>query len=204
MADQTGETGIFGDKPIALIPADSGDLYVADQQAMAFYDAYPGLTPDWAQDRLLWSWMTHFVWHRYSLGRWKAPTGNKTSWVLTHWFAESLPIIRKYNTASRTWWIAHIATTASSNSNGAFTKQESLDHFSTHPRHYHNLMDSDLSKHPVVMAELVRALMNEAQGISGVGSDQLWKRMNLASGIVLFDAMPRETIREHIAKSSTT
>ena len=198
--DQTEGTGIFCDSPPILTPVEQGDPSLADRQALAFYQAVPSLTPDWAQDRLVWSWVTHFVLHHYTLGRWKAPAGNKTNWVLRHWFAEGLPIIRKYNTGSRTWWIAHISTLAGSNSRGAFSKEEALEHFATHPRHYHNLMDWDLSKHPVVMAEIVRALMGDAQGISGRGSDEIWKRMNLESGILLFDAMPREAIREHISK----
>ena len=198
--EQTESTGILCATPPILVPVEQGDLNLADRQALAFYQAIPGLTPDWAQDRLVWAWMTHFVMHSYTLGRWREPTGNATTWVMRHWFAEGLPIIRKYNTASRTWWIAHIATIAGTNSGGAFSKEEALEHFATHPRHYHNLMDSDFSKHPVIMAEIVRALMHDAEGISGRGSDEIWKQMNLESGILLFDAMPREAIREHISK----
>ena len=198
--EQTESTGIRCDNPPVLTPVEQGDLNLADRQALRFYQALPGLTPDWAQDRLVWTWMTHFVMHSYTLRRWREPTGNVTNWVLRHWFAEGLPIIRKYNTASRTWWIAHIATIAGTNSGGAFSKEEALEHFASHPRHYHNLMDNELSRHPVVMAELVRAFMTDAQGISGTGSDEIWRQMNLESGVLLFDAMPREAIREHIVK----
>ena len=50
----------------------------------------------------------------------------------------------------------------------------------------------------MVCAEMLLALMTEARGISGVGSDQIWKRVNLTAGTLLLDAMPREQLRELI------
>ena len=59
-------------------------------------------------------------------------------------------------------------------------------------------MNYNISRNPLVLAEFTRSLLNEAEGISGIGSDQIWKRMNLAAGIMLLDTMPRETLRSHI------
>ena len=106
--------------------------------------------------------------------------------------------LRQNNTASRTWWIANTAIKAAKASGGAFTEEEAINHFANNPRHYHNMMDSNFSRHPVVCAEMLLALMTEAKGISGVGSDQIWKRMNLAAGTLLLDSMPREQLRERI------
>ena len=73
-----------------------------------------------------------------------------------------------------------------------------MDHLAHYPRHYHNLMDSNFSRNPVVGAEILRALMNEAKGMSVIGSDEIWKRLNLDAGMLLLDALPRESIRERI------
>ena len=196
--NQTTGTGIFGHAPIHLEPVTSGDLNEADRQALDFYEAYSDLRPAKAQDHLMWGWISHFVLHKYSLGRWRASTGNVPNWIRRHWFANSLGVIRKYNTASRTWWIAHTATTAGANSAGAFSKHEALEHFATHARHYHNMLDSGFSRNPVVLAEFVRVLMSQADGVNTKGLDAIWKRMNLASGILVFDAMPRDAIRLHL------
>ena len=113
-------------------------------------------------------------------------------------YANESEALRRTNTASRTWWIAHTSIKAAKVSGGAFTEESAMDHFANHPRHYHNMLNSKFSRHPMVCAEMLLALMTEAKGISGVGSDQIWKRLNLASGILLLDAMPREHLRERV------
>ena len=194
------DTGINSDRPVALTPVQSGPANRADRQALSFYRSMPDMTPNAATDSLMWTWMTHFRLHAYSIKRWRLQ-GDLINHIKNHWFVgNEADALRQNNTASRTWWIANTATKAAKASGGAFTEEEAIAHFANNPRHYHNMMDSNFSRQPVVCAEMLLALMTEAKGISGVGSDQIWKRMNLAAGTLLLDAMPREHIRERVSR----
>ena len=198
VANFSEDTGIFSDRPIELTPVQSGPANRADRQALGFYHSMPDMTPSAATDGLMWTWMTHFRLHSYSINRWRLQ-GDLTNYIRNHWFVgNESDALRQNNAASRTWWIAHTAIKTAKASGGAFTEEEAMNHFATYPRHYHNMMDSNFSRHPLVCAELLLALMTEAKGISGVGSDQIWKRMNLDAGPLLLDAIPREYLRERI------
>lgn len=198
VTDYTENTGIFSIRPIALEPEVSSPLNRADRQALGFYHSLSGMTANTATDGLMWTWMTHFPLHQYSLGRWR-PQGNLSNFIRTHWFVgNETDALRQNNTASRTWWIAHTAVVAAKASAGAFTEEQAMEHLANNPRHYHNMMDSNFSRHPMLCAELLLALMTEAEGIKSASTDQIWKRMNLAAGTLLLDAMPRDEIRERI------
>ena len=199
VTDYKEDTGIYSDHPICLNPVQSGPPNRADNQALDFYRSIPNVTPSVATDSLMWTWMTHFRLHSYSIRRWRLQ-GELTNYIRNHWFVgNESDALRQNNTASRTWWIANTAIKAAKASGGAFTEEEAISHFANNPRHYHNMMDWNFSRHPLVCAEMLLALMTEAKGISGVGSDQIWKRMNLAAGTLLLDAMPREQLRERIS-----
>ena len=192
------ETEFYSNCPIQLTPVQSGPLNRADRQALDFYHSIPNMTASAATDGLIWTWMTHFRLHSYSIKRWPRQ-GDLANYIRNHWFVRNEAVaLRQNNTASRTWWIAHTAIKAARASAGAFTEQAAINHFANNPRHYHNMMDSNFSRHPVVCAEMLLALTTEARGISGVGSDQIWKRVNLTAGTLLPDAMPREQLRELI------
>lgn len=198
ISDYAEDTGIFATRPIALTPADSGPPNRADRQALGFYYLFDGMTPSAATDGLMWAWMTHFPLHSYSIRRWRRQ-GNLSNHVRTHWFVgNESDALRQNNTASRTWWIAYTAIMAAKASAGAFTEEQAIEHFANNPRHYHNMMDSNFSRHPMLCAELLLALMTEAAGIKSTSADEIWKRLNLAAGTLLLDAMPREQIRERI------
>ena len=198
VTDYAEDTGIFSSKPIALQPETRSPLNRADRQALDFYHSLNGMTPNAATDGLMWTWMTHFPLHSYSVGRWRRQ-GNLSNHVRTHWFVgNESDALRQNNTASRTWWIAHTAITAAKTSGGAYTEEQAIQHFANNPRHYHNIMDSHFSRHPMLCAELLLALMTEAEGIKSASTDEIWKRMNLAAGTLLLDAMPRDQIRERI------
>lgn len=198
VADYTEDTGISATHPIALTPEATGPPNRADRQALDFYYSLSGMTASNATDGLMWTWMTHFPLHSYSIGRWRRQ-GNISNHVRTHWFVgNESDALRQNNTASRTWWIAHTAIMAAKASAGAFTEEQAMEHFANNPRHYHNMMDSNFSRHPILCAELLLALMTEAAGIKSTSSDEIWKRMNLAAGTLLLDAMPRQQIRERI------
>lgn len=196
--DITEETEFYSTCPIELTPVQSGPPNRADRQALDFYHSMPTMTASAATDSLLWAWMTHFRLHSYSIKRWRRQ-GSLANHIRNHWFVgNEADALRQNNTASRTWWIAHTAIKGARASAGAFTEEQAVNHFANNPRHYHNMMDSNFSRHPVVCAEMLLALMTEARGISGVGSDQIWKRVNLTAGTLLLDAMPREQLRELI------
>ena len=192
------ETGLFSDRPIDLTPVQSGPANRADVQALDFYHSMPDMTPSAATDGLMWTWMTHFKLHSYGIRRWRLQ-GDLVNYIRNHWFVgNESDALRQNNTASRTWWIANTAIKSARASGGAFTEEEAIVHFANYPRHYHNMMDSNFSRHPMICAELLLALMTEAKGISGVGTDQIWKRMNLSAGTLLLETMPRELLRERI------
>ena len=198
VTNYTEDTGIFATSPIALKPEAASPLNRADRQALGFYLSLDGMTANAATDGLMWTWMTHFPLHAYSVGRWRRQ-GNLSNHVRTHWFVgNESDALRQNNTASRTWWIAHTAIMAAKASAGAFTAEQAMEHLANNPRHYHNMMDSNFSRYPMVCAELLLALMTEAAGIRSTSSDEVWKRLNLAAGTLLLDAMPRHQIRERI------
>ena len=198
VTDYTEGTGIFATSPIALQPEATSPLNRADRQALEFYRSLDGMTANAATDGLMWTWMTHFPLHSYSVGRWRRQ-GDLSNHVRTHWFVgNESDALRQNNTASRTWWIAHTAVMAAKASAGAFTEEQAIEQFANNPRHYHNMMDSNFSRHPMLCAELLLALMTEAAGIKSASSDEIWKSMNLAAGTLLLDAMPRHQIRERI------
>ena len=198
IADYAVETGMQSTRPIALTPVENGPPNRADRQALDFYRSMPDMTPHSATDTLMWTWMTHFKLHTYSIKRWRLQ-GDLKNHIRNHWFVgNESDALRQNNTASRSWWIAHTAIKAAKASGGAITEEEALIHFANNPRHYHNMMDSNFSRHSLVAAELLLALMTEAKGISGVGSDQIWKRLNLSAGTLLLDAMSREHLRDCI------
>ncbi len=201
ITDYAEDTDIYFDRPTNLIPVSTGSRHRADRQSIDFYRSLIGMTPRAATDPLMWTWMTHFKLHAYGIERWPIYSPKLTNHVLTHWFVgNEADAIRQNNTAGRTWWIAHTAIKAAGASGGAFSEKDAIEHLAEYPRHYHNMMDSNFSRHPLICAELLRALLTEAKGISGIGSDQVWKRLNLTAGTLLPDAMSREQIRQLIKR----
>ena len=194
-------TGITASRPISLCPVRSDNRNQADRQAMDFYHALEGITPARATDPLMWSWMTHFKLHDYSLERWRRTKTTKLpDYIKAHWFADNQSsAIWNSNTAARTWWIAHTAIKAADASAGAFTAQAALDHFAKFAVHYHILIRSAVMRSPVLLAEFVRALLNEGRGIKAeAGARELFQRINLEAGTQLLEVLPRDEIRAMI------
>lgn len=201
VSEPTEETGIAANRPIALEPVSDGPPNRADKQALGFYDSLIGMTPNAAADERMWAWMTHFKLHSYGLKRWRRQSNtNLSNYVRDHWFISTQSsALWESNTASRTWWIAHTAVKAAGASGGAFSAQEALNDFAEFAGHYHRLMDYNYTRHPVVLAELVRVLLNEAQGIQAdKGVYALTRRLNLLAGTLLLDTLPREVLRSRI------
>ena len=194
-------TGITTSSPISLQPVSSKNRNQADHQAIGFYQALEGMNPARATDQLMWSWLAHFKLHAYSLERWRRTKTTKLpDYIKAHWFAENQhSAIWNSNTAARTWWIAHTAIKAADSSAGAFTAQEALDHFSKFAVHYHILIRSAVMRSPILLAEFVRALLNEGQGIKAeAGGMELFRRINLEAGTRLLEVLSRDEIRATI------
>ena len=196
------ETPITTDRPIALTPvAEGGIPNRADRQALAFYRSLDGMNPGKATDERLWAWMTHFRLHAYSLKRWRRPSGiNMQNYVRSHWFSSgSTDALWRHNTASRTWWIAHTAVKAAQGSAGAFTAEDALNLFADTAVFYHIPMYYNFTREPVILGEVVRAILNEAQGISAEkGMYAILRGLNLMGGTQLLALLPRELLRERI------
>ena len=138
--------------------------------------------------------------HSYSLERWRRQANTDlASYVVDHWFVENRSdSLWKNNTASRTWWLAHVASKAAAGSAGAFTARESVDHFASHAEHYHAIMKVNVLRHSSILGEFVRALLTGATGIKDTGVYELLGRMNLNAGTRFLDLLPREELRDLI------
>ena len=154
------------------------------------------MSPIRATDERLWAWMTHFRLHAYGLKRWRRPSNlNLQNYVRSHWFSSgSTDAFWRHNTASRTWWIAHTAIKAAGGSAGAFTAEEALKVFADTAVFYHIPMYYNFTREPMILAEVVRAILNEAEGINAEkGMYALLRELNLMGGTQLLPLLPRET-----------
>ena len=192
--------GVTFESPISLAPVERGPPNRADRQALDFYDSLTGMTPETATDENVWVWMCHFRLHAYSIGRWRRTAStNLSQYVKAHWFSDSSgQEFRMRNTAARTWWIAHTAVKAASASGGAFTAQQALAHYARNAVHWHLLMKDQFSRSSLMLSELTRVLLNEAQGISAEkGFRAVLRALNLESGTRVLDALPRQNAQRY-------
>ncbi|MCY4578426.1 MAG: DUF6339 family protein [Chloroflexi bacterium] len=202
--DYAKDATITTTRPISLtmdgIPPRNDTLNQADRQALDYYHAFDGMDPKQATDELLWAWMTHFRLHRYSLGRWRRTHSVKNlyNYVRDHWFVkDSGGGLWQHNTASRTWWIAHIANKAAAASAGAFTAEDALEIFSLRPTFYHAIMRYSFARHPVVLSEVVRAILVEMEGVKAEdGIYALMGSLNVAGGTRMIEMLPRPNLRK--------
>ena len=201
VSDYLEETGVFSDRTIELTPVVSGPSNRADRQALSFYRSLEGMSPRLALDERMWAWMTHYRLHAYGLKRWhRAKNTNLPNYVRAHWFRNgSADALWRHNTASRTWWIGHIAIRAAEGSAGAFRADAALRAFSDTAVFYHLPMYYNFTREPMVLGEIVRAILNEADGIKAEeGLYALLKELNLMGGIQLLSMLPRMKLRERI------
>ena len=171
----------------------------ADEQALGFYQALSGLSPAQATDHLLWSWLAHFQLHTYCIERWPLRSSDPTRHIRQHYFLSDHSLgLFQMNVASRTWWLAHIALKAAEGSGGAFSADQVVRYFADHAQHYHTIVMRESLRNPMVLAEFVRALLNGALGINNEGVKALWRKLNLYSGGLLLEAIPRSELRDRI------
>ena len=196
------ETEITTNRPIALTPvADGSSPNRADRQALDFYRSFDGMNPRQATDERLWAWMTHFRLHAYGLERWRRPANvNMKNYVRSHWFSSgSTDAFWRHNTASRTWWMAQTALKAAQGAAGSFSAADALRAFADTASFYHIPMYYNFTRDPMILGEVVRAILNEAEGINAEkGTYALLRRLNLMGGTQLLPLLPREQFRERI------
>ena len=205
VSDYLEETGIYTDRPVELLPVESGLRNNADRQALDFYRSFDGMNPRLALDERIWAWMTHFRLHAYGLMRWRRPKRlNLGNYVKTHWFHDgSADSIWQYNTASRTWWLAHTALKAAGGSAGAFTAAEAVEAFAKTAVFYHLPMKYNFAREAIVLGEVVRVLMNEAEGIKAEeGLYALLKALNLMGGVQSLAMLPRLELRRCVVEEA--
>ena len=204
ITDYTEETGVTTTKRPALVPAERGrPPNHADAQALEYHDSFSGLTPAGATDERMWAWITHFCLHGYSLKRWRGAKNTvPPNYVRDHWFVKdgSVEALWLYNSAARPWWLGHTVKKAAAASGAAFTEAEALADFVRYAVHYHILGTKyTFTRSPIVLAEIVRALLREAKGMRAeAGLYDLTRRLNLVSGTILLDALPRIALRKLI------
>lgn len=199
--DIVEETTITANRPISLTPVVEGSPHLGDRQALDFYKSFRGMSPSKATDIRLWTWMTHFRLHSYGLKRWRRPSNvNMVNYVRSHWFSSgSSDALWRHNTASRTWWIAHTAVKAARESAGSFTAEQALQAFSNTASFYHIPMYYNFTRDPMILAEVVRAILNEAEGIAAEkGLYALLGELNLLGGTRVLPLLPREVLRDRI------
>ena len=197
----TEETEVTTTTPINLVPAVEGPRNRGDLQALNFYKSFNGMSLKLSTDERMWAWMTHFQLHAYSLGRWRRPSNiNLTNYIRAHWFsAGTTDAYWRHNTASRTWFIAHTAMKAAQWSGGAFMAEDALRVFSETASFYHIPMYYQFTRDPIVLAEVIRAILNEAEGVNAEkGTYTLLKKLNLMGGTQILGLLPRDQLRNQV------
>ena len=203
-----------------------GKRHLADNQALDFYKSLKGMTPRLASDPCILAYINHFYLHKYGITRWPinkkkqtatAPeqataglagtsttVGKKESHILLHWLTTSSQRSQIWNASisGRTWWIAHVAIKAADASGGAFTAKSALELFANKPEYYHRTMEYVVLRNPVLLAECVRALMNEARGINRNGYREIGMELNREAGARILDSLNRNDLRRLVQRSA--
>lgn len=177
----------------------------ADLQGLQIYDALKGFTPNKASNKYIWSWISHFIYREFVIDRWPLPNRAKskkslTSHVHTHFFMDSgLSALFRMN-VSRLWWMTYFAEKSSRASEGVFTKEEVVKHFSLNAEHYHICLNFAIFKNSIVLSEFVRVILRSANGANTEGVRELARQINIRGGAIILEAMQREKLRMMMEK----
>ena len=192
---------------IRLTPPDgsTSKRHLADRQALDFYHSLEGMTARLAVNPEILSYINHFYLHRYGIERW--PRRGSTvlvQHIRDHWLTSSRQGTKMYkaNIAGRTWWIAYMAILASGASNGAFEPKQALGVFARVPEYFHHSMEFAVLRNPTVMAECVRSLCTDANGINGTGYREMARELNLEAGAKLLDSLGQHDVRRMVRTSA--
>ena len=172
------------------------DKHLSDIEAWEFTNGFKYCPTFIIADQNLIAWLSHFPLRKYGLTRWPHQTGSdKHKYVMKHYLSDTTNALAQDSVAGRLLWMAHTAKKAANNSGGAFTAKEALKHFAMNPEHYHTCIQYKVLRSGNVLAEFVRALMNEARGISRTGVRKLANSLDGAAGARLLDALSRDSLR---------
>ncbi len=197
-------TGLYAQGPISMPSADQYSRTFksrADTHALAFRQNIPNITAAQMADPQILAWLSSFHLLPFGISRWAVQeTSNVTNHILQHYLPESGRPITDASVAGRTLWLTEIAFRAA-NHGKSFTPQQVIEHFAFNPEDYHNCTSYYVMRSPTVLAEYVRAMMTDAQGINREGSREVARDLNRAAGARLLDSMDRKDIREIITPS---
>ncbi len=170
-----------------------------DRHALQFLENISNITPRHMADPQILAWLSCFHLLEFGISRWPTPTKEQyaTRHVLQHYLPERGRPVTDASVAGRTLWVAETAKRAAANGK-SFTADQVLEHFSNNPEDYHNCTQYYVMRSATVLAEYLRALMTDAQGISREGSRELARELNRAAGARLLDSLSRKEIREII------
>ena len=204
MKNYTEPTGLFAIDKITMPSAaefNHTSKAKADRHALRFYLNIPGLTPAHLADPQLLAWLSCFHLLEFGIPRWPTQKDAKLEkHVLDHYLPEKGRPITDASVAGRTLWLAEIANRVASHSK-TLTAQQVIEYFSEHPEGYHNCTAYSIMRSPATLAEYVRTLITDAQGISREGSREVARDLNRAAGPRLLDSLERRQVRE-MAKNS--
>lgn len=185
-------------------PVEESRRHAADSQALDFYNALKEMTPRTATDPKILAYINHVYLHEYGISRWPRRNINTSNHVRSHWLTEKnqKTEIYKSSISGRTWWIAHTATIAAEASNGAFDARQALEVFVSDPEYYHRTMEYVVLRNPMIMAECIRSLRDEARGINRTGYREMAQEINREAGAQLLDALPQSAIRKMVKQAA--
>ena len=203
ITDYREPAGVTVQGSISLEPPTDARRPLADRQALKFHQNLVGLTPAKAADPNILAWLNHFTLHEYGIKRWpRASNSAPTNHIRRHWLTEAANDIYEASIAGRTYWIAETCLKAARYAGGAFTAEQAIELLSERAERYHYCMRFSFMRNPLVTAEYIRALLNEAEGINRSGIMSMIRQINRESGAKLIDALRREQCRSMIVNAA--
>lgn len=198
---------VYISHPIKLVaPTDKTykSSHLADVQALDFYNSFEGMTPRLASNPYVLAYLNHFHLHQYGIARWPVSTSTKLENTRKHWLTTVTENkdIWKSSISGRTWWIAYMSIKAAEHSAGMFNPKDTLKKFTEMPEYYHRSMEYAILKNHTVMAEFVRALHNEANGINRDGYIAMAMDLNREAGAILIDSLDRQDLRKLVQQAA--
>lgn len=199
-------TNAYITSPTKLEPPENkkSKTHLGDLQALDFYNSFEGMTPRLASDPCVLAYLNHFYLHQYGISRWPIYPKTKPENMRKHWLTESRENrdIYQSNISGRTWWIAYLAIKAAECSAGAFDEKQALKKLAENPEYYHRTMEYTILKNHTTMAEFIRSLHREADGINRSGYRAMAMELNREGGARLIDSLDRQSLRHLIKRAA--
>ena len=188
--------------PITIPPADQYPRSLADRAALDFYHNFPGLQLHHLRDIKLLAWLSCIHLRDWGPPRWPQNAG-APKWIQQHFLSGLSNDVTRANLAGRTLWLAHIAQKAAAGANGSLASDQILKHLSQHPEHYHTAIGFNVLNNPDILAEYLRAQINDP-GKHDTRGLAVAQAVNLRAGGVVIDALPRAELRNICDTAITT